>query len=108
MHLDEEISINEGDKCHSLPLELFALHVDFKVQRVEARQIQRRAGGIHESSHCICIRTYNSFLNCEETVTHFNHIWINFIYYIYIIIIIIIIIIIYLFRKYKESRKEMV
>jgi len=53
MCLYQQIGINKGNQRHSLPLKFFALHVNFEIQRVKPRQIQRRARCVHERRHCI-------------------------------------------------------
>jgi glutaredoxin len=65
------------------------------------------------NSFPIVLNINHSLSNFEETLTHFNHIWIIFIYYIYIIIIILLLLLFYycyhyyyLFSKERKSKIE--
>jgi len=58
------------------------------------------------NSFRIVLHIIHSFSNSEETMTHFNPIWIVFIYYIYIIIIIFIIIITFIILESERKLKR--
>ena len=59
---------------------------------------------MYRNSFPIVLNINHSFLNFEDTSTHFKHIWIIFTFYIYIIIITLLLLL--LFIIILESKKK--